>query len=61
MTKTRQSPSPNDRLGNFVLVDKKRLTKEISQWGKGIKTKKEIEATVDVLFEQIRRLNLGRK
>jgi len=58
MTKAKQSPSSNDGLGNFVLVDKKRLATEIAQWGKGVKTKEEVEATVDILFERLRRANM---
>ena len=58
MNKTKQSPSSNDGLGNFVLVDKKRLATEIAQWGEGVKTKEEVEATADVLFERLRRANM---
>jgi len=61
MDKPKKSPPCNGRLGKFVLVDKKMLAKKISQWGKSVKTKKEIEATVDVLFERLRRLNMGVK
>ena len=56
-----KSPPCNGRLGKFILLDKEKLAKEISQWGKGVKTKKEIEATVDVLFERLQRANLRMK
>jgi len=61
MPKKQKSPPCKSRLGNFVLVDKKRLSKKISQWGEGVKTKKEIEATVDVLFERLQRTSMGVK
>jgi len=61
MSKTKKSPLCKSRLGNFVLVDKKRLTKELSQFEAGVKSKEEVEATVDVYFESMRRLNLGVK
>ncbi len=61
MPKTKKSPPCNGRLGNFVLVDKKRLSTELSQFQAGVKSKEEVEATADVLFERLRRLNMGVK
>ncbi len=60
MKKEKNLPS-NGRLGNLILVDKKRLHKELSDFEKGVKTKEQVEANADVLFEHLRRLNLGVK
>ena len=51
----------NGRLGNLILVDKKRLSKELSDFQAGVKSKEEVEANADVFFESMRRLNLGVK
>jgi len=61
MLKTKKSPPCKSRLGNLILVDKKRLATEISQFKAGVKSKEEVEATVDAYFESMRRLNLGVK
>ena len=61
MDKKKKSPPCNGRLGNFVLVDKKRLAKELSHFQAGVKSKEDVEAVADVFFEQMRRLNLGVK
>jgi len=58
MSKKKKSPLCKSRLGNFGLVDKKRLDKELSQFKAGVKSKEEVEATADVLFERLRRANL---
>ena len=58
MDKKKKSPPCNGRLGNFVLVDKKRLAKELSQFQAGVKSKEQVEATADVLFERLRRSNM---
>jgi len=42
-------------------VDKKRLATELSQFQAGVKTKEQVEANADVLFERLRRLNMGAK
>lgn len=57
MDKKKKSP-PNGRLTNFVCVDKKRLSKELSDFQTGVKSKEEVEATADVLFERLRRANM---
>lgn len=49
------------RLGKFVCVDKQRLAKELSDFQNNVKSRKEVEATADVFFESMRRLNMGRK
>ena len=59
MNKVKQSPSSNDRLGNFVLIDKQRLSKELSDFKSGVKSKEDVEIVADVFFEQMRKLNLG--
>ncbi len=56
MIKKKKSP-PNGRLTNFICVDKKRLSKELSDFQAGVKEKREVEAVADVFFEQMRRLN----
>jgi len=56
--KKRKSPPCKGRLNKFVLVDKKRLDKELSQFKAGVKSKQDVEATADVLFERLRRFNL---
>jgi len=56
MEPKKKSP-PNGRLTNFVCVDKKRLSKELSDFQAGVKSKEDVEATADVFFEQMRRLN----
>ncbi len=56
MDKKKKSP-PNGRLTNFICVDKKRLSKELSDFRKGVKSKEEVEVVADVFFEQMRRLN----
>lgn len=61
MAKTKKSPPCNGRLGNFILMDKKRLATELSQFEEGVKSKEEVEANADVLFEHLRRLNMGAK
>jgi len=61
MKPQKKSPPSNGRLGNFILVDKKRLATEISQFKAGVKSKEEVEANADVLFERLRRLNMGWK
>jgi len=61
MSKTKKSPPCNGRLGNFVLVDKKRLATELSQFEAGVKSKEEVEATIDGLFGTMRRFDMGRK
>ncbi len=53
--KKRKSPPSNGRLGNLILVDKKRLHKELSDFEKGVKTKEQVEANADVLFEHLRK------
>ena len=58
MNSQKKSLPSNGRLGNFGLVDKKRLDKELSQFKAGVKSKEEVEATADVLFERLRRANL---
>ena len=60
MKKQKNLPS-NGRLGNLILVDKKRLSKELSQFQAGVKSKEQVEANADVFFESMRRLNLGVK
>lgn len=57
MEPKKKSP-PNGRLTNFVCVDKKRLHKELSDFQSGVKTKEDVEATADVLFERLRRVNM---
>jgi len=57
MAETKKSPPCKSRLGNFVLVDKKRLSKELSDFQAGVKTKEQVEATADIFFERMRRLN----
>lgn len=59
--KKKSLASRETRLTNFVCVDKERLHKELSQFQAGVKSKEEVEATADVFFEQMRRLNLGVK
>ena len=61
MTKTKKNLPCNGRLGNLILVDKKRLSKKLSQFQAGVKSKEEVEANADVFFESMRRLNLGVK
>ena len=61
MTKPKQSPSSNNGLGNLILVDKKRLVQKLSQFQMGVKSKEEVEAVAEVLFEQMRRFNIGLK
>ena len=58
MARTEKSPPCKSRLGNFVLVDKKRLSKELSDFQAGVKSKEEVEAVADVLFEHLRRANM---
>lgn len=57
MNKKKKSP-PNGRLTNFVLVDKKRLSKELSQFQAGVKSKEDVEVIADILFERLRRANM---
>jgi len=57
-SKKKKACHGNDRLGNFVLVDRKRLAKELSDFQAGVKTKEQVEATANVLFERLRRANL---
>lgn len=59
--KTKKNLPSNGRLGNLILVDKKRLSKELSDFQAGVKKKEDVEAVADVFFEQMRRLNLGRR
>ncbi len=61
MNSVKKSPPCNGRLGNFVLVDKKRLAKELSQFKAGVKSKEEVEATASVFFDLMGRLNGGIK
>ena len=58
MAETKKSLPPNDRLGNFVLIDKQRLSKELADFKAGVKTKEEVEVVADVLFERLRRANM---
>ena len=61
MTKTKKNLPCNGRLGNLILVDKKRLSKKLSQFQAGVKSKEQVEANADVFFEHLRRFNLGVK
>ena len=56
----KKSP-PNGRLTNFICVDKKRLSKELTEFKQGVKSKEEVEATASIFFELIGRLNGGIK
>lgn len=58
MKPQKKSPPSNGRLGNFILVDKKRLATELAQFQAGVKSKEEVEAVLDPLFECLRRANL---
>jgi len=59
--KTKKSLPDNGRLGNFVCVDKQRLAKELSDFRKGVKSKEDVGTTTGVLFEHLRKLNMGWK
>lgn len=61
MPKTKKKSLTEARLTNFICVDKKRLSKELSDFQAGVKSKEQVEATADALFESLRRLNMGRK
>ena len=61
MPKIKKSLPDNGRLGNFVLPDKEAINSNLKQFQAGVKKKEDVEATVDVFFEQMRRLNLGRR
>ena len=61
MSKNKKNLPCNGRLGNLILVDKKRLSRELSDFQAGVKSKEEVEANADVFFESMRRLNLGVK
>lgn len=56
--KKKSLASRETRLTNFVCVDKERLSKELSDFRKGVKSKEEVEVTADVLFERLRRVNM---
>jgi len=58
MNKTKKSPPCKSRLGNLILVDKKRLDKELSDFQAGVKTKEDVELVIDPLFERLRRANM---
>jgi len=58
MKPQKKSPPCKSRLGNLILVDKKRLAIELSQFKAGVKTKEDVEATADILFERLRRANM---
>ncbi|GAG85190.1 unnamed protein product [marine sediment metagenome] len=53
MSKLKQNPSSNNRLGNLILVDKKRLAQELSQSRDNVNTKEDIEATMDIFFAHL--------
>ena len=58
MAKEKKNLPSKGRLENFVLVNKQRLAKELSDFQAGVKSKEEVEATADVLFEHLRRVNM---
>jgi len=57
MSPKKEKACQDDRLGNLILVDKKRLAKELSDFQSSVKSKEEVEAVADVFFEQMCRLN----
>lgn len=54
----RNNNRSSDKLNSFVLVDKQRLAQSLKDFQAGVKSKEQVEAVADVLFERLRRVNM---
>ncbi len=61
MNQPRKSPPSNGRLGNFVLPDKEAVNSNLRQSQVNVNTKEDVEATMDIFFGLIPKMNLGVK
>jgi len=51
----KKNPPDKGRLGNLVLIDKQRLSRKLSEIPPDVNTKADVEATMDIFFEQMGR------